>query len=89
MAWWRTVEDAHAFFATPAHQAAMRATFERRWNYTHSAGLWQVVTPRQRLFFCQACDGVTPSTEARCTGCGSALHDPYGEPHVPAAASLS
>jgi heme-degrading monooxygenase HmoA len=88
MAWWRSVEEAHAFFARPEHQAAMRTTFRRRWNYTHFAGLWQVSSPRQRLFFCQSCDGITPSTEPCCTGCGTPLQDPYGETHVPAAASL-
>jgi heme-degrading monooxygenase HmoA len=88
MAWWRSVEDAHAFFARPEHQAAMRMTFERRWNYTHFAGLWQQASSRQRLFFCQACDGVTPSTEPSCTSCGAPLPDPYGASHVRAAASL-
>jgi heme-degrading monooxygenase HmoA len=88
MAWWRTVEDAHAFFATSEHQAAMRMTFQRRWNYTHFAGLWQVASPRERLFFCQTCDGITPSTEASCRGCGTPLDDPYGASHVPATASL-
>jgi heme-degrading monooxygenase HmoA len=94
MAWWRSVEDAHAFFATPEHQAAMRTTFEHRWNYTHFAGLWQQAAPRPRLFFCQTCDGVTPSTESACTeltctGCGSPLLDPYGETDVRAAAGVS
>jgi heme-degrading monooxygenase HmoA len=88
MAWWRSVEDAHAFFARPEHQATMRMTFDRRWNYTHFAGLWQMASPRQRLFFCQTCDGVTPSTESSCSSCGSPLPDPYGGPHVPAAASV-
>ncbi len=89
IAWWRSVDDAYAFFGSPAHQAAMRQTFERRWNYTHFAGLWQVVAPRQRLFFCQECDGVTPSTESRCTGCGAALVDTFGGRDVPAAARVS
>lgn len=88
MAWWRSVEDAHAFFGRPEHQAAMRSTFDHRWNYTHFAGLWQVSAPRQRLFFCQSCDGITPSTEPRCTGCGAPLHDPYGDPHVRAVAGV-
>ncbi|MBF4770489.1 hypothetical protein ISU10_22170 [Nocardioides agariphilus] len=89
IAFWRTVEDAHRFFASPEHQAAMRLSFERRWNYTHFAGLWQVDSPHQRLFFCQSCDVVTASTESRCTGCGEALLDPYGDADVPAAHSLS
>jgi heme-degrading monooxygenase HmoA len=78
MAWWRSVEDAHAFFARPEHQSAMRSTFERRWNYTHFAGLWQQADRRQRLFFCQSCDGVSSAGEPTCPGCGSALPDPYG-----------
>jgi heme-degrading monooxygenase HmoA len=82
MAWWRSVDDAHAFFARPEHRAAMRTTFERRWNYTHFAGLWQTADQRQRLFFCQHCDGITPSTEPACTGCGSPLEDPHGGSHV-------
>ena len=85
IALWRTLADAHAFFASDAHQAAMRRTFERRWNYTHFAGLWQVAVPRQRLFFCQTCDGITPSTEGCCKGCGSALFDPFGGRDVPTA----
>jgi len=88
MAWWRTIEDAHAFFARPEHQAAMRTTFERRWNYTHFAGLWRTADQRQRLFFCPSCDGVVPSTEPSCTGCGSPLPDPFGGPHVPAGAGV-
>jgi heme-degrading monooxygenase HmoA len=90
IALWRTVADAHAFVGSDEHQAAMRTTFERRWNYTHFAGLWEVVAPRQRLFFCQACDGVTPSTESCCTGCGTPpLFDPCGGRDAPAPASAS
>jgi heme-degrading monooxygenase HmoA len=80
MAWWRSVQDAHAFFARPEHQAAMRVTFDRRLNYTHFAGLWEMSTPRQRLFFCQACDGITPSTAPTCPRCGVTLDDPYAAP---------
>lgn len=76
IAWWRTVEDANAFFARPEHQEAMRATFAGRWSYTHFAGLWQTVTPRRRVFYCQVCDAVTPSTEPECVGCGAELEDP-------------
>jgi heme-degrading monooxygenase HmoA len=89
IAFWRTLADAHAFFGSDAHQKAMRTSFERRWNYTHFAGLWEVAVPRPRIFFCQACDGITPSTESCCTGCGTPLFDPLGETDVPAAAHLS
>jgi heme-degrading monooxygenase HmoA len=89
IALWRSVEDAHAFFGSAEHRAAMRTTFERRWNYTHFAGLWTVAQSRQRLFFCQACDGVTASTEARCAGCGTPLLDPFGGHDVRATAGIS
>lgn len=78
IAWWRSIEDAHAFFDSPGHQQAMRKTFERRWNYTHFAGLWQSASAHRRLFFCQSCDGVMPSTESACAGCGSPFPDPLG-----------
>jgi heme-degrading monooxygenase HmoA len=88
IALWRSIEEAHAFFGSPEHQAAMRTSFERRWNYTHFAGLWQIASTRQRLFFCQTCDGVTPSTDAFCTGCATPLTDPFGGHDVPAAARV-
>lgn len=74
---WRTAADAHAFFASDAHQAAMRELFRRRLVYTHFAALWQLTSPRQRLMFCQQCEGVTPSTEHACSGCGTELIDPF------------
>lgn len=88
IALWRSVEDAHAFFRSERHQAAMRETFRRRWNYTHFAGLWQVAAPKQRLFFCQSCDGITPSTASHCSACGAPLPDPFGGRDVAAAASV-
>jgi len=88
IALWRSIADAHAFFGSGEHKAAMRTTVERRWNYTHFAGLWEVAQPRQRLFFCQTCDGITPSTEACCAGCGTPLLDPFGDNDVPATASV-
>lgn len=88
IALWRSLEDAQAFYERVEHQAAVRATFERRWAYTHFAGLWQVAAPHRRLFFCQRCDGVVPSTESTCSGCGTALPDPLGGADVPAAARL-
>ena len=66
----------------------MRTTFQRRWNYTHFAGLWQVAGPKQRLFFCQTCDGITPSTESRCSQCDAPLPDPFGGRDVSAAARV-
>jgi len=76
-AFWRTIEDAHAFFSSDEHQAAMRELFRNRWQYTHFAGLWETAAPRQRVIFCQICDGITPSTETHCTKCGTELFDPY------------
>jgi heme-degrading monooxygenase HmoA len=77
IALWRTAGDAHAFFSSDHHQAAMRELFRGRWQYSHFAGLWEMTAPRQRVIFCQHCDGVTPATERRCSGCGGELFDPY------------
>ena len=76
-AFWRTTADAHAFFASDEHQAAMRDLYEQRWQYSHFAALWECGTPRQRVIFCQDCDGVTPATAGNCSGCGTELYDPY------------
>jgi heme-degrading monooxygenase HmoA len=78
IAFWRTTADAHAFFSSEEHQAAMRSLFEHRWQYSHFAGLWECGTPRERVIFCQQCDGVTPASAGVCGGCGSELFDPYG-----------
>jgi len=77
IAFWRTTADAHAFFSSDGHQAAMRELFRCRWQYSHFAGLWEMTSPRPRVIFCQECDGVTPTTERRCAGCGMELPDPY------------
>ncbi|WP_151084063.1 antibiotic biosynthesis monooxygenase family protein [Nocardioides cynanchi] len=89
IALWRSIEEAHGFFSRPEHQAAMRTSFERRWNYTHFAGLWEAASPRPRLFFCQTCEGVMPSPEPSCTGCGADLPDPFGGRDVRAAPVIS
>ena len=77
IALWRTVADAHAFFSSDEHQLAMSDLFRRRWQYSHFAGLWEITTPRQRVIFCQQCDGVTPASEGACAGCGTELFDPF------------
>ena len=55
----------------------MRELFRDRWQYTHFAGLWEMKTPRQRVIFCQECDGVTTAAAGTCSGCGIELLDPY------------
>jgi heme-degrading monooxygenase HmoA len=77
---WRTAADAQAFFSSDDHQAAMRELFRHRWQYSHFAGLWEMTTPRQRVIFCQQCDGVTPATDLMCAGCGTELFDPFAIP---------
>jgi heme-degrading monooxygenase HmoA len=77
---WRTAADAHAFFTSDVHQAAMRDLYRERWQYTHFAALWETTTPRQRVIFCQQCDGVTPATDGVCAVCGTELFDPFAIP---------
>ena len=77
IALWRTASHAHAFFSSDEHQAAMAELYRKRWQYSHFAGLWETSTPRQRVIFCQQCDGVTPATDGHCVGCGIELQDPF------------
>jgi len=77
IALWRTSADAHAFFSSDEHQAAMRELYRNRWQYSHFAALWETTAHRDRVIFCQVCDGVTPSTETHCNECGIELFDPY------------
>lgn len=80
IALWRTAADAHAFFSSDQHQAAMRDLFRHRWGYSHFAALWEMTTPHQRVIFCQQCEGVTPATDGVCSGCGAELFDPFAIP---------
>ena len=83
IALWQTVADAHAFFSSDEHQAAMRGLYNGRWQYSHFAGLWEVTTPRRRVIFCQRCDGVTAAVDRVCNSCGTELFDPFAVPsHV-------
>ncbi|MEN3273189.1 MAG: hypothetical protein V7636_1950 [Actinomycetota bacterium] len=77
IALWRSVDAAHAFFTSDEHQEATRELFRHRWQYSHFAGLWETVTPRPRVIFCQTCDAVVPATDRTCSGCGVELFDPY------------
>jgi heme-degrading monooxygenase HmoA len=80
IALWRTAADANVFFASPDHQAAMAELHRHRWQYSHFAALWEMQAPRQRVFFCQECDGVTSAPGRRCVSCGVELLDPYASP---------
>jgi heme-degrading monooxygenase HmoA len=77
---WRTASDAHAFFSSADHQAAIHELFRHRRQYSHFAGLWEMQTPRERVIFCQQCDGVTPASDGHCRECGVELFDPFADP---------
>ena len=77
LALWATKADADAFFSSTAHQTAMQDLFRDRWQYSHFAALWELSAPRQRVIFCQECDGITPAGEGTCRGCGVELFDPF------------
>ena len=77
LALWRTVADADAFFASDEHQAAMIGLYRERWQYSHFAALFEITSHRDRLIFCDHCDGITPMPAAECRGCGTALIDAH------------
>lgn len=76
-AFWRTVEDAERFAASPAHRAASRALFEGRWQHSHFSAIWKLHRNQGRLLFCDDCDGITRAPARACRSCGSPLADVY------------
>ncbi len=77
IALWRTIEDAQRFAASPDHREASRALFAGRWQHSHFSALWEMRRNQGRLFFCAACDGVTPAPTTACRSCGAAIVDVY------------
>jgi hypothetical protein len=77
IALWRTIEDARRFAASPAHREASRALFAERWQHSHFSALWEMRTNQGRLFFCDACDAVTPAPATACQACGTEIVDVY------------
>jgi heme-degrading monooxygenase HmoA len=75
LALWRTVADANAFFASDEHQAAVRDLYRQRWQYSHFAALFETASHRDRVIFCDHCDGITTMPASECCGCGAALID--------------
>ena len=77
IAFWRTTADAHAFFSSdPTRRRCERCTSTGGSTPT-SRDCGSAATPRERVIFCQDCDGVTPATAGTCRGCGAELFDPY------------
>jgi heme-degrading monooxygenase HmoA len=75
LALWRTVADAHAFFASDRHQAVMHQLYRERWQYSHFAALFESPRHHDRVVFCDECDAVTRMPAKTCSGCGAALLD--------------
>ena len=80
--WWRTVDDARAFGASEAHRAAIAEMRDTSFQYTHFAGLWQLVEPRQRHAYCESCGVANVMPAVSCSGCGAVLHDVFQLQHV-------
>lgn len=75
--WWRTVEDAKSFAASAVHQAAIDEMHEVGFEYTHFAGLWQLVEPRHRHVYCDVCGTKNVLPSDGCRQCGGALADVF------------
>ena len=75
--WWRTVADAKAFAASDIHRAAMAEMDKVGFEYTHFAGLWQLVEPRQRHAYCDECGTENVMPAEQCSQCGAELADVF------------
>lgn len=85
VAFWRTVEDAQAFAAAPAHREAMAAFYAERFEYSHFVGLWKAHSVRPRNIYCELCGEATPAPAAACGGCGNPLDDVFTPQRVASA----
>lgn len=75
--WWRTVEDAKSFAASAVHQSAIDEMNKVGFEYTHFAGLWQLVEPRHRHVYCDECGTKNTLPSDACRQCGGALADVF------------
>lgn len=83
VAFWRTVEDAQAFAACPAHREAMAAFAKERFEYSHFVGLWKAHSVRDRNIYCEACGRATPAPVSACSSCGNPLDDVFSARRSP------
>jgi heme-degrading monooxygenase HmoA len=77
LAFWRTLEDAKAFAASPEHRAAVRDLHRLRWQHSHFAAVWEMASNRGRQLFCDSCGRATDAPADACKSCGAALFDPF------------
>jgi heme-degrading monooxygenase HmoA len=77
VAWWRSVADAKAFAQSDVHRAAMAEMDEQGFEYTHFAGLWQLVEPRERHVHCDACGSTATMPADSCPSCGAEVADVF------------
>jgi len=77
IAFWKTIDDAKTFGASPEHRAAVRDLYKHRWQYSHFSALWEIASNHDRMVFCDTCDAITSASARVCSGCGRELHDIY------------
>ena len=77
IALWRSAESARAFAVSEPHAAAVRDLYRHRWQYSHFSALWEMTSNHGRMIFCDQCDGITAASVGVCSGCGTALSDPF------------
>ena len=75
--WWRSVADAKAFARSAAHRTAMEEMDRDRFEYTHFAGLWELVEQRERHSVCDACGASTTMPATACVSCGTEIADVF------------
>jgi hypothetical protein len=79
LVFWRTVGDAKNFAARPEHRQAMRDLYEQRWQYSHFAAIWEMISNNDRVIFCPECSSVTSASKQHCDGCSAELFNIYQE----------
>jgi|SRR5579864_371998 len=72
---WRTHDDAMAFFRSAPHQDAMHELDRTGNQYTHFAGLFRSDSPHARHVYCEKCRTRNTMPRGLCEKCGNELVD--------------
>ena len=77
LGFWRTHDDAMAFFRSSSHREAVKELDETGNQYGHFAGLFTTEKPHERHVYCDACGTRNVVPRERCATCGNELVDVF------------
>jgi heme-degrading monooxygenase HmoA len=77
LGFWRTRDDAMAFFRSPTHTEAMRELDATGNQYEHFAALFNADRQHERHVYCEGCGKRNVMPTEQCVDCGNELVDSF------------